>query len=178
MRFSMKTLLVAITFIATSCGGLLYANALLAICFTTAAFAFVLVGTLAALLSNGQAKPYWIGFAVFGAAYFGCAMFAERPIDIPSQWTIKQLGDRSIPSEPYLVTTGLLMLANPYVDQLPTRKFGVPAFFRIGWFVSIGHSVFTVLVALVGGSVGRWIGGRFAREDRSAAISGEPLARS
>jgi hypothetical protein len=162
MHFSLKVLFVATALIALSCVGLLYASARLATCFTTLALLTVLFGVLVAILCSELEKPFWIGFALFGMTYYAFAMFGERAIDPASQSTVAPFGSRSVIVEPRLVTTQFLLYANSLVDGSPMARLGVPVFFRISWFVSIGHAIFTVIFALLGGAIGNWLGRRFA----------------
>jgi hypothetical protein len=181
MRFSLKTLLAATTLVALGCVGVLYANAMWSALFTTAAFLFVLFGVLAAVLRRGRARAFWIGFAVFGAGYFGLAIFGERDA-VSSVRSVSRLlaqGPTRINesglAEPRLATTAFLIWADRYLEPLrekPDQSNLISA--RDGTvlrvannqavalnligvnldFVTIGHGLFTVALSIVGGLIG------------------------
>ncbi|MEX0641500.1 MAG: hypothetical protein WD468_02300 [Pirellulales bacterium] len=163
MRFSMKSMLAAFTFVAISCGGMLYANSFLATCFATAAFLIVMFGILAAILRAGRVRAFWTGFAVFGAGYFLLAMFGERLIDPGSQSAIIVVEPNNIvTAAPLLVTTGFLIWVEEFIALLVSSGNEPRPYDHLVFFLTNGHAIFTVLFALLGGALGSWIAGRQA----------------
>jgi hypothetical protein len=167
MRFSIKTLLAATALVAASISGLLYANAVWAACFYTGAALVVVIGVTAALVRRGPTQAYWVGFALFGAGYLFLSTTAEGSGRVRRDAITIRL-------EPQLATARFLSWAHQYmpaVDETSPRPQGAasqqvpfglqPAAAnnfgpqRRRHFVQIGHSLFTLLFALVGGSIGR-----------------------
>jgi hypothetical protein len=166
MRFSMKSMLATFVFVAVSFFGVLYANAFLATCFTTAAFLIVLCGILAAMLCVGRARAYWIGFAVFGAGYFLLAMFGERLIDPGSQSAIIVVeSDNVVSAEPRLLTTEFLIWVEEYIALLVPSGNEPRPYEHLVFFLTNGHAIFTILFALIGGAMGSWMGRRVVVAD-------------
>lgn len=164
MRFSLRTMFVAFTVVALSTAGLLYANAAWAAFFYTAAFALLLTGLVGAVVRRGATRPYWIGFTILGGGYFLLALVNENFL---ARFTdVRQ----SIGQEPRLATSQFLLWVEPYIHsnrELPNRSPTFPtrmSFTGSGltlipsspsdYFVEVGHSILTLLLALLGG----WIG--------------------
>jgi hypothetical protein len=171
MRFSLKTLLIAFTVVAVSLLGLLNANLAWGAFFYTAAFVLVLSGIVGALVRPWPQRAYWIGFALFGGGYFWLALVAEG--------SLRFAGPNGVVMEPNLATSHLLLSAQRYVskdyagsiaDQRASRIVnarirsagGAFAVQRESsdYFLQVGHSIFTIVFALVGGALGSWFGSR------------------
>jgi hypothetical protein len=158
-------MLLLFTVVAVSFAGLLYANPAWAAFFYTTAFGFVLTGIVGAIVRRGQARAYWIGFAIFGGGYFALALINEN-------FLLRFAVDRPMGQEPRLATTQLLMRAERYIHRNanPDRAavFGpgrgttlsmggvtfVPAS-PTDFFVEVGHSILTLALAVIGGWVGK-----------------------
>lgn len=172
MRFSLKTMLLLCTAIAVSVAGLLNANVAWAAFFYTAAFLGVLTGCVGALVSRGPARPFWVGFALFGGGYFGLALIGENSL---ARFT----PDRQQVQEPKLGTTQLFIWVHAQLQPKTNASVKLPpgavafspygysfaANTPSGYFIEIGHAIFTLLFALLGG----WIAMRFSRDGRSKA---------
>jgi len=175
MRFSLKTLLIAFTAAAVSLLGLLNANLAWGAFFYTAAFVLVLTGIVGAIVRPRPQRAYWIGFALFGGGYFWLALVAEG--------SLRFAGPNGVVLEPNLATSHLLLSAHRYTfkefdgsiaDQRASRILnarirssgGAFAVQRTSseFFLQVGHSIFTVMFALVGGAIGSW----FARPAHSS----------
>ncbi len=160
MRFSLKTLLVSFTAIAVSIAGVRFANPVWGSCFYTVAFVLVLTGIVGALVRRGPARPFWIGFAVFGTGYFLLALVGEVALaQIVADF-------RQMRPEPKLPTTRLLTWAEPYLRSTPGMnpntnliRRGIIVPVANGDYIEVGHSILTVIFALVGG----WVGWLFSR---------------
>jgi hypothetical protein len=177
-------MLAATALVALGCVGVLYANAMWSALFTTAAFLFVLFGIVAALLRRDRSRAFWIGFAVFGAGYFGLATFGERDAvsSVRSISRILAAGPTRINesgvAEPKLATTAFLIWADRYIQPLreepdPSNLISARdgtilrvasnqavALNLIGVnldFVTIGHALFTLVLAILGGLSGMWL---------------------
>ena len=164
MRFSMMTMLTAFTLIALGCVGVFYASRVMAAWFFTAALFAILFATVAALVRKGPKRAYWIGFAVFGVPYFLISMYGDvRPILNRDGREVRAW------EEPRLLTSEFLLWADNLARQhQPERASGIrpgSAYVTLqtillsrGWSGHthiIGHSFFTMLFGLVGGTIGR-----------------------
>jgi hypothetical protein len=164
-NFSIKRFFGAFTLLAVSGGGLVTAGPAWAATFYTAAFVMILCGITAAILRRESSRAYWVGFAIFATGYFVMATLDEgRDLQQPAH----------VEREPSLVTTRFLLRANSFVSMLrrsgPASGEGQttsPGVVRIGDrlfsirddtenFVRIGDALFTLLLGLLGGAVGRW----------------------
>jgi hypothetical protein len=165
MRFSLRMLLVLFTVVAVSVAGLLYANPAWAAFFYTTAFGFVLTGVVGAVVRHGPARGYWIGFAIFGGGYFALALIHEN-------FLLRYAVDRPMGQEPRLATSQLFLWAERYIhrnasgDRSTGFGPGRPATFSMGgvsyvpasptdYFVEVGHSILTLVLAVIGGWVGK-----------------------
>jgi hypothetical protein len=157
MRFSLKTLLAITAFVALSIVALLYANAIWATVFTTTIFFLLLFAIVCAATCAIGERAFWLGAAVFGAGYFIFALFVERELHPEGEnRVIIRSGDSWTSHAPHLVTTQLLLWADSRVERsLPSWRR--PAALRE--FVTIGHSIFTVIAAVAGG----WLASRNAK---------------
>jgi hypothetical protein len=182
MRFSLKALLALTTLVALGCVGVLYANAMWSAAFTTAAFLAILYGVVAANLKGRSEWAFWVGFAVFGVGYFVLVNYVDRVAYMTASRSMRAIGvaGRSFQvlpeaGQPQLATALLLMWADGYIQPLRENsgqqivvsardgtvlRFapsqGIYAGFNAN-FVTIGHALFTLLLALVGGLLGQRI---------------------
>lgn len=172
MRFSLKTMLLLFTVVAVCIAGLVYSNVAWAAFFYTAAFVLVLTGIVGALVRRGPARPYWIGFALFGGGYFALALIGE---DSLARFASDM---RQGAQPPKLATTQGFIWAERYIytytgasnnsntarsnPNIVFNSRGILYYQRTPsqCFVQIGHSIFTLIMALMGG----WLGLRFSRQ--------------
>jgi hypothetical protein len=164
LRFSIKSFLIAFTIVSVACAAFLYPSPMLASGVYTAALLIFLCGFPAAVLSRNSDRAYWIGFTICGAGYLAMATLDER--GDPSQAA-------HVHPEPSLLTSQLLLRVHYYWPtsrigsasgtSAPTTSEGV---MRIGdqlffirddaqSFIRVGNSVFSLLLAFVGGALGQ-----------------------
>lgn len=154
MRFSLKTLLVLFTAIPVTIAGLLYANMVWAALFYTAAFTIVLAGIVGAIVRQGKPRSFWIGFAVFGLGYFCVALAGENGI------VRYQANNTQSSFEPKLATSKLLIWSKPYLQQgavnrlTPASRAMFVSMMANDDYLIVGHSIFTMIMAMIGGWVG------------------------
>ena len=103
MRFTMRALLACFAFVAVSCAGIIYANRIWAAGFFTLAFAAILFGVVAMLISRGPHRAFWIGFVAFAGSYFWYATHVEQLHPIHAS------GQGNYWKEPKLATSALLL---------------------------------------------------------------------
>jgi hypothetical protein len=179
IRFSLAGLLAFTLFVAFICAAFRYATDVWASVVVSVAAALLLLGLLAAIL-RPTARPFWIGFALFGLAYYYASV-----------------GPGGAALLPHLVTTRLLeylesKLASPtssaqagddvaWVLDATVRQNAIDAMvLRKLWayqqqpiypvlplanFQVIGHSALAILIGLVGGMAGYVVQGRKSRVD-------------
>jgi uncharacterized membrane protein YeaQ/YmgE (transglycosylase-associated protein family) len=163
MRFSLKTLLAASSLVVLGCVGVFYASRVMAAWFFTAALLVLLFALVAALVRKSAARAYWIGFTVFGIPYFLISIYGDvRPI-------LNRDGQIIAWEEPLLLTSQFLLWADNWARQRqPERASSIrpgSAYVTLqtillsrGWSGHthlIGHSFFTMLFGLIGGTIGR-----------------------
>ncbi len=162
-RFSLASLLGFTLFVALICAALRYHTDLWASAAVSLSGVFLLLGVLAAIL-RPAARPFWIGFALFGLAYFYVSVGPGGG----SLW-------------PRLLTSHLLHYLEDESES-PTYEQAARALFSINGSVgyrmaflgargpnpvpspgnvqAIGHSGLAILIGLLGGVAGHLIRGR------------------
>ena len=150
VRFSLRGLFGAVSFLAVGCGALIYASPLVSKLIFTAAIVVLLAAAVLAFCRFGAARAFWAGFACFGFAYLWLTC---------GQW---QSPDGTVPLRDRLVTTDLLLhcqralpsnqpIATTTVagSPVPVVGYAVPVFFDAaassgfspGYPASMGSSV-------------------------------------
>ncbi|HWB10676.1 MAG TPA: hypothetical protein VG826_15705 [Pirellulales bacterium] len=168
--YSLRWLLGSITFLAIGCGLLIYAREVTA-SITFAATLLVLFAAIPlSVYRGGRPRAFWFGFALFGLSYLALVC---GPWEAPDAYLHVRLRDR-------LPTMKLLELAHRH---LPTKPVIVPAngmgggmFGQMGmggmgtggpitatapiseWsdFAVVGHSLWTIFIAVLGGGIAAW----------------------
>jgi hypothetical protein len=177
MRFSLQALMAGIAFVAVSCTGIVYANRVWAAGFLTLAFVAILFGILAMVVSRGPHRALWIGFVIFAGGYFWYATQVEQ------LHPIRDSGQGNYWKEPELATsTWLLWLDDTLAKyELGTRGMAPRGLYRDGPYrttysggsavhtLLIGHSIFAILIGLIGG----WMG-RIVYERQALRVTREP----
>ena len=163
MRFSIRTMFVGFSLVALGCVGVFYASRVMAAWFFTAALIVILFAAAAEFLKHDAARAYWVGFTVFGIPYFLISIFGDvRPI-------VNRDGQVSAWEEPRLLTSQFMLWADNWARQRqPERAASInPGSAHVtlqlillsrGWSghaLIIGHSLFSMLFALIVGAFGR-----------------------
>lgn len=136
-RFSLATLAVSVVPIACACGALSSGSRLWA----NATFSFTLVllllATVGTRLAPAHRRTWWAGFAVFGWAYFVLAL---------GPWFRESLARN-------LVTSEILRRLYPWWELSGMTGTSESRGYLIeeGFFRLVGHSVFTLAAAVLGG---------------------------
>jgi len=185
LQFSLRHLLVAVAFVAIACVALLNANPWWVRGTWLAAVGLSFVAVLQAIFRRGERRAFWLGFAIAGwlCIVAGSDWFPGLRISrqLPQQIlgflysrlpesirlpTIEEPTGRSAngslvfppstddyASQDPRVTTGLVWLAQ---QQQPATA---PNLRHVGfeYFEATGEALWTLLMALLGGLVARWI---------------------
>lgn len=139
LRFSLASLMAALTFIAVGLAALRYASAFVASAILTLTLGVLLCSTLAALVRHGTRRNFWIGTALFGWVYL--FVVRSEPYGNNAYWT-------------YLPTTELLSRFIRY-GWMTDNSSDAYLVFQKGQIV---HFLLTLVVAFVGGLLANWIG--------------------
>jgi len=145
-QFSLRSLLGLGALVAAGCAALLYPSGLWA----SLAIYGVLVALAAAILGSivrrGSAQSFWLGFALFGCGYIWLTYEGEANVSPPGWFQLK--GQQG--------TTKLLRFA---YDKLHARKPTQGLLYEdLRPFTEVGHSLWTLVFAFVGGWIGRYFG--------------------
>ena len=198
-RFSIRTLMVLIAGSAVGLAALRNANELWARVMMMLALGLVCVAGLWAILLRGRERAWWLGFAVLGCMYLSVSLsplwsrlitthlleyvharvisssiatfdvsradqnsFLYRVVMIDGTASSRTMSNsvyNSTPGEDVLAT---MEPANRWRSALPGAA-------NHDQFLRIGHSLFALLVGLVGGTVAVWFLGRRERGEAGSA---------
>ena len=186
IQFSLRHLLVAVAVVAVACTALLNANPWWVRGSWLVTIGLLFAAVLQAIFRRGERRAFWTGFAIAGwlcviagtSTIDGLrivrqlperaleALYARLPDALRMPYIDEQTGrpvdgGAVLPnpvislklSEQQQVSTSRAWLA---LEQQPTFA---PNPRLVGWefFLSIGESIWTLLIALVGGMIARWI---------------------
>ena len=172
-QFSLRWLFGATAFVAVACTALLNATELWQSLFVSAMLATLVLSILLVVYSRQSVRAFWVGFCVCGWAYYLLVSYYldEKGVHIADPFKGK-------PSQ--LVSTRLLELAyqraiplvrtsgDPFMQPIPPpdgsndsdehRRMGLMANYpNFSCFVNIGHCLWTLLFAGVGGRIARFL---------------------
>ena len=172
MRFSIRLLLGLVTFIAIAIGSLLNANQLWFQVLLTATILLFVIGTLVAIGRTGAARAFWIGFVVIGCAY-SVAVFGFRPQNkylltpklleylypqVKTEITAdsrEELLEQYPDAERYITELDPPALSSANLAFPNLRVTFHYQFPKRNEFDAIGHCLFTLTFAFIGGSVAK-----------------------
>jgi hypothetical protein len=153
-QFTLAQLMAALIYLGLGSAALRDADGLWASATFTLSILTISTALVGAFVRRGPARSAWIGFAVFGWAYFLIGVIPPRRSG--------GLGFGPLPWPPELIAWGMASL-QPYLKPLPAAK----AFMAVSLltpYEQISHSLGVVLF----GSVGAFIGRFFAMRDEPA----------
>jgi hypothetical protein len=152
--------------VALACTALLNATPLWASTWFSLTIFVLLLGTLSAIFRQGNRRPFWIGFGLFGWVYLLLAFEPWADQDLAPAllsthgiaWLESSLGNEK----------GQAVMNNVIVSTSHSRihlwnvSSGSPAVINPS-FLQIGHSVLALLFGLFGGMVAGWMSGTAKR---------------
>jgi cbb3-type cytochrome oxidase subunit 3 len=187
LRFSLRTLGVGIALIAVACAALLKANPWVASTAWTLVFVVLSMATIAAVLSPPNRRGFWTGFAIVGWLYLivgigplsgvhngkllTTAAIHRAAALLPQQDAQGPAAVASALSNSFSSLIGFtdqgIVAGTPLLYSYPPPQPSVtePAHS----FISIGQSLWTLFLALIGGWFGAFIVSR-----RSSSVRVEP----
>jgi hypothetical protein len=183
-RFSIGSLLMLIAIVAVGMAALRYPSPLWASTIYTVAAVVLIAGVSNAILGRGARRAYWIGFALFGGAYFFLAFFTNQlltetildliyphvslhspqaaPILIDSLVALSPAtsGPTSTPPLTFYPPPSPGASAWDHWTKPDYNTGALPIDFSVRFssvsFRKIGHSLATLLAATLGGIFVRW----------------------
>jgi hypothetical protein len=173
-RFSIRSIMATVLFAAVGLSALRHASDLTASLVVSATLLALGVATLGAAFLRGRRRAYWAGFAAFG---WGYAALSSGP------WAAEAIGPRLATtklleyagphidlapddSQPLYLYTTLATASTTSPPQIladvpvTTRLFTTPPGAMVVGaasepFLRVGHGLFTLILALLGGAVAR-----------------------
>ena len=171
-QFSLRNLLIAVACCAFGAAALVNANVWWVAITWSAALFSVTAAALLAMHRREEKRAFWGGFALFGSLYLLLLMYSIQPASSSNSavlclaplsyhnllttklttWTYSKLpaalatepGPNPSLEEPYSKRYGPPPRANPrYVDQT--------------FYTEVGHALWTLLLASLGGALSRWL---------------------
>lgn len=174
-RFSIKGLMVVVILVAIGIAALRSASELWASFVLTLTFGLLATAGLGALFSRGERQVFWIGFAAFGWGYVlvcFCTDVGQRMVTNP-------IIDRFYAAHGPWKRVNFVIATPAAAGALPSQP--VPVASVLAWespqhqsFRRIGHSLFGLLAALLGGFVARYFAARNQEVGESRPPSDPP----
>jgi len=169
MKLSLRSLFGLVAVVAISIGSLLNANQLWFQVLSSSTVVILAVGTLAAIGRTGTTRYFWIGFVLIGVAYMVAAFSSGTHT---RYWFTESLLDYL---HPHISTTIAANNVQEILERVVGPHSGVSAE-RVkgaytylvparGHFVRVGHLLFTLIFAFLGGIIARYF---FVTRDTSA----------
>lgn len=170
-RFSLRTFLVVVAFLAFGCAGIIYSNTLWRHITATVVLALLLWAVLMVAALRRPTRWFWFGLAVTGWTYLGLVFYTNQVKHVllthdALQWfqEVSGIGDkRRLPDGRYLIEYGDAMRFYP---GRPIEKVTHEKAARRGWlqylydpstsprsdyFYDIGHLLWALLLGSVAG---------------------------
>lgn len=180
-RFSLRQLMALVVFVAIGCAGLVHPSRYLASAIFTLTVMALFVAVLAAVGRKGPRRAFWIGFAIAGWGYFWAAHWADETsyFDIQTRWKLQtdgpllttkllRLAHTALHPGPEPTGGGFFSVPGVPIDDvgrpisLPLAQYSVqprppPRDYEatLNAFMRIGHSLWTLLFAYLGGLLTR-----------------------
>jgi hypothetical protein len=153
-----------VALVAVACAALLYPSDLWASLAVYGILVALATAILGSVVRRRSAQAYWLGFALFGCGYVWLTYEGEANVSPPGWFQLK--GEQG--------TTKLLRLG---YDHLHPGKAGQGLLYEdLRPFTEVGHSLWTLLFALVGAWIGRYF--HALQESRLAHLIGHQASSS
>jgi len=187
-HFSLGTLLLAVLSAGVAFAALKSPSDTWASALFTLAVAVLLVATLGAVHRRERGRAYWLGFALFGWVYLILSLVPEPAPRLATTGLLDALFARvhghghaeqvfSLAFSPQgnrLVSQGVGFTSVRVWDASTGRPLS-PASADPEGFRRVGHSLLTLLIALVGGWVSRYLHGARNRQPSEPLEACDPL---
>jgi len=162
-QFTIRSLLLALGLVAIACVALLNANRWWASGCSTGSFALLTAAILLAVHGDSQRRAYWLGFAVAGWVYV--LLHGMAVLGLSNLLITAEVLDVLYPLFPWQEPPGDLSLAFAQGGTMTAAEV-----MHRNSFDEVGHALFALLAALLGGTLSQWL---FHR--RQLRLPGEAL---
>jgi hypothetical protein len=165
LRFSLASLLLAVTMVAFTSAALRYSNDLWSHAALNLSGVVLLVAILMAMLSQSTCRAFWLGFSLFGWAYFLASVgpwspyFGERLLTTSLLARVERHFDHE---QAWAQSNGS---SAAYIDALVLKRFSLGSVILDSPtpqtpVKTIGHSAIALLFGLLGGLIAVVVQGR------------------
>ena len=171
-RFSLRGLMVVIVLLCTAFAGLRSPTPLWANVWYSSALAALTLAVPAAVYRQGARRAFWVGFAACGWVYFVLTLApwlqSETGFQLVTTAILDLLAPHIVQKE-YLIGSYITGFNPPFAPVQPTpwqvwnlpefppanpwHKAGYVTLLSPGLYLRIGHGVFCLLIAFVGGEI-------------------------
>ena len=174
-RFSLAALLLVVSFTAVGCASLIYANEMWRQVIVTLTVVALLTATLIAVVQHDRVRAFAVGFAIVGWVYLILAftplvdvrdhLLTTRSLNLLG----KAIGQITLNDfDAYVLDLSTVGSGQPYLPGVYTattssgqfRLMSRPQPALQSDFFVIGHSLWTLLLAVIGGLLGRGLSNR------------------
>ena len=183
----MRGLMAAIVLLAVAFAGLRSPTPLWANLWFSLILAALIFSVTAAVYRKGEQRAFWVGFATFGWVYFvlalapwfhteiGFQLFSTTILDVLAPYIVQKeyllrsyVGSFNPPFDPGVPSPWQHWNLPEFPPENPWRMVGYVTLISPGLYLRIGHAVFCMLVAIMGGGAVRHLAAT-----RSQAASSE-----
>ena len=186
-RFSVRTLMLVIVVLAVAFAGLRSPSPLWANLWFSLALAALTLSVPAAVYRRGEQRAFWVGFATCGWVYFvlsllpwfqseiGFQLFSTTILDVLAPHIVQKeyllrnyVGSFNPPFDPTAPSPWQHWNLPEFPPETPWRMMGYVTLISPALYLRIGHAVFCMLIALLGGEIVRLL----------AATRSQPVLRN
>jgi hypothetical protein len=184
-RFSVRGLMMLIVLLGTAFAALRSPTPLWANGWFSLVLAALVLAVPAAVYRRGERRAFWVGFATCGWVYFvlsmapwfqteiGFQLFTTTILDLLAPYIVQKeylirtyIGSFNPPTTPTPPTPWQSWNLPEFPPENPWRMIGYVTLFSPGLYLRIGHAVFCMPIAFLGGEAVRYL----------AATRSEPTA--
>jgi hypothetical protein len=183
IRFSIASLLVLVLVLALGFAALRESNEIWDGGIFTLALVILLTSVLLAVHRTEERRAFWLGFALFGAVYLGLSLVPPIGSRLITTRALAYI-DSKVPGRPQNFFKVQTVAFSPDGRRIATSSLNEARLWDVttgrllgGWagttenFVRIGHSLFALIVAFLGGQLSRHL---CARHEEATDGSGIP----
>jgi hypothetical protein len=173
-RFSLRALMVSIVLLGLAFAGLRSSTPLWANIWFSFSLAMLTLAVPVAVYRHGEQRAFWVGFATFGWVYFivslgpwfqtelGFQLATTTLLDLLAPYIVKKdallrnyVGSFNPPSGPIAPTPWQHWNLPEFPPEHPWRIVGYATLLCPGLYLRIGHAIFCMLIAFLGGEAVR-----------------------
>jgi hypothetical protein len=185
-RFSIWSLMAAIVLLAAAFAALRTPTPLWGNFWFSVDLICLVLAILAAVYRRGADRAFWVGFAAFGWVYFVLALAPwfqremgfqlltttlldmSAPAIVQKEYLLRSyMGAFNPPSDPGSRTPWHAWNLPEFPPENPWRMVGYVPLHSPGLYLRIGHAVFCIVVAFLGGEVVRFIAASSSESGRA-----------